>query len=125
MSRVPHHLQWPLLTIFVATLWFVATLSWAARPTVDSIPTGLDKDQKPTTQDVKCHSPLSNDSSVRGGLPELERPLAYERRACADLITGAWNLLLLNTVIYGGIVVVTVLWVLARLSRRVVSPAPV
>ena len=64
MSRVPHHLQWPLLTIFVATIWFVATLSWAARPTVDAVPSGLDKDQKPTIQTVKCHSPLSNDSSA-------------------------------------------------------------
>lgn len=113
--------------IAVLFLWYVVVLlAWGVQPMTDNVPVkclaaadpprmveetrnchidhlGVFDEEKRVeraSQSVSCHSPLSNDRSVRGdGLPQPAPGWVYEREACKIPVRSATQLLGLNTVV--------------------------
>jgi hypothetical protein len=101
-----------LLAVVLGCLWFGSIVYWASRDFVDSVPVGTDHNVVPPAAveaDVECHAPLS--STVRGPepLPPLapqpaDQPtLAYTREPCIARRDSARQALLVDSVVFVGL----------------------
>lgn len=108
--------RWALVALLAVVSWSAFLALWAVRPMVDHVPTGIIQETA-TTEDVTCHSPLSRNESVRGQLPEIDPPRAYQRTPCAGMIRQASLLLVFDGLFAVGVAAVICYWG-ARSARQ-------
>jgi hypothetical protein len=97
-------------------VWLVLCIAISTRPIVDTVPTGRVGDEF-TSQEVRCHSPLSGSNEPDEELPTLPAPRVYERTPCA-MPHGQARMLLWADVVLGLALAAFLVRVAASQRRR-------
>ena len=89
--------RWPRYGLVAVGVWIALCVVVSTRPIIDTVPTGR-VDGEFTSQEVRCHSPLSGSDEPAQDVPTLPAPRAYERTPC-DVPHGQARMLLWGDVV--------------------------